>query len=66
MIVHLEYIMMELLKNAMRATVEESQKLKRIEHQKIKVTIARGKGEVTIRIRDEGGGIPLKSKLNYE
>ena len=47
--VHLEYMVFELLKNAFRATVEYSRKLGRKEHPPV---------EITIRIRDHGGGIP--------
>lgn len=59
--VHLEYIAMEILKNAMRATVEESQNLQRSNHPPIRITIAKSDRDVTIRIRDEGGGIPIAS-----
>ncbi|KAG0276832.1 hypothetical protein BGZ95_006983 [Linnemannia exigua] len=93
--VHLEYILCELLKNSVRATVEQSQKLGRsalnphgngperrhqesgnsaviinqdddqdvtkrpneFGHPPVEVTIAQGDHEVTIRIRDHGGGI---------
>ncbi|KAF9358758.1 hypothetical protein BGX26_000970 [Mortierella sp. AD094] len=97
--VHLEYILCELLKNAVRATVEHSQKIGRsaldanhfsatkpifssadkgsnsvviinqdddqditkrpneFGHPPVEVTIAQGDHEVTIRIRDHGGGI---------
>ncbi|KAF9113386.1 hypothetical protein BGX27_001662 [Mortierella sp. AM989] len=101
--VHLEYILCELLKNAVRATVEHSQKIGRsaldanhlstkknhlssaaasadqrgnsvvimnqdddqdltkqpneFGHPPVEVTIAQGDREVTIRIRDHGGGI---------
>ncbi|KAF8940088.1 hypothetical protein BGZ58_007775 [Dissophora ornata] len=102
--VHLEYILCELLKNALRATVEYSQKIGRsaldphgrdgikrhplfaagsekhgsgnsavivnqeddqdltkrpneFGHPPVEVTIAQGDHEVTIRIRDHGGGI---------
>ncbi|ORZ16648.1 hypothetical protein BCR41DRAFT_370442 [Lobosporangium transversale] len=103
--VHLEYILCELLKNAVRATVEHSQKIGRsaisphgtqhqplfsssaagshhekrsnsaviinqdddqditrrpneFGHPPVEVTIAQGEHEITIRIRDHGGGIP--------
>ncbi|KAI1317145.1 hypothetical protein EDD11_008936 [Mortierella claussenii] len=97
--VHLEYILCELLKNAVRATVEHSQKVGRsaldphgadrplyaadpkprgnsavivnqnddqdvtkrpneFGHPPVEVTIAQGDHEITIRIRDHGGGIP--------
>lgn len=97
--VHLEYILCELLKNSVRATVEHSQRMGRsalnphgnesdrhhsptnresgnsaviinqdddqdetkrpndFGHPPVEVTIAQGDHEVTIRIRDRGGGI---------
>lgn len=48
---------MELLKNAMRATVEYSQRTGRLEHPEVEIAICNGKEEVIIRIRDQGGGI---------
>ncbi|KAF9429243.1 hypothetical protein BGZ76_001603 [Entomortierella beljakovae] len=108
--VHLEYILCELLKNALRATVEFSKKNGRstldtnqnnkklyfassadkrsnstvilnegddqdvtkrpneFGHPPVEVTIAQGHHEVTIRIRDHGGGIPrehLESVFEY-
>ncbi|KAJ1556239.1 hypothetical protein HK405_004400 [Cladochytrium tenue] len=55
--VHLDYVLTELLKNANRATVEHSFRTGRKEHPKIEITIAKGAEDVTIRIRDQGGGI---------
>ncbi|KAJ3141366.1 hypothetical protein HK100_007605 [Physocladia obscura] len=63
---HLEYIFMEILKNANRATVEHFVKLRqsgavsRTESfpPPIQITVARGPDDVTIRFRDRGGGIP--------
>ncbi|KAI9197469.1 branched-chain alpha-ketoacid dehydrogenase [Polychytrium aggregatum] len=55
--VHLEYILMELLKNSMRATVEHSMKLRRREQPPVEITICEGKDDIHIRIRDQGGGI---------
>eukprot|EP00842_Homolaphlyctis_polyrhiza_P004224 jgi/Hompol1/4802/HPOL_001273-RA len=66
--VHVEYIVMEVLKNAMRATVEYSKTCKRIEHPPIQIAIAQSPTDVTIRFRDEGGGVPIQhlSKIwNY-
>ncbi|KAJ3273299.1 hypothetical protein HDV01_004657, partial [Terramyces sp. JEL0728] len=60
--VHMEYIFMELIKNAMRATVEESKKLNRFEHPPIEICIGRSNDDVIIRFRDQGGGIPLKDQ----
>lgn len=54
--VHLEYIMIELFKNSMRATVEfhrDSDKLP-----PVRVTLCKGDRDVTIRVSDQGGGIP--------
>lgn len=59
--VHLEYIFTELLKNAMRATVEYSNKTKRNTLPDLLISIAQGESDVTIRIRDEGGGIDPRS-----
>ncbi|CAG8545815.1 8087_t:CDS:2 [Paraglomus occultum] len=58
--VHLEYIIAEILKNACRATVELSQKIGRKDHPAIEVTISRGKSNIGIRVRDQGGGISAK------
>ncbi|KAI9363432.1 branched-chain alpha-ketoacid dehydrogenase [Zopfochytrium polystomum] len=55
--VHLDYIFMELLKNANRATVEHSFRVGRRAHPRIQITIAQGSEDVTVRIRDQGGGI---------
>ncbi|KAJ3036878.1 hypothetical protein HDV00_002221 [Rhizophlyctis rosea] len=55
--VHLEYIFMELMKNAMRATVEFSQITGRHEHPPIEITVCKGQEDVVVRIRDQGGGI---------
>ncbi|KAI9331382.1 branched-chain alpha-ketoacid dehydrogenase [Obelidium mucronatum] len=55
---HLEYIFMELLKNASRATVEHSKRIsRRGEQPVVQITVARGPADVTIRVRDMGGGI---------
>ncbi|KAI8898246.1 histidine kinase-like ATPase [Globomyces pollinis-pini] len=58
--VHLEYILMEIIKNAMRATVEESERLKRLEHPPIEICISTSKDDIIFRFRDQGGGIPLQ------
>ncbi|RKP08601.1 mitochondrial branched-chain alpha-ketoacid dehydrogenase kinase-domain-containing protein, partial [Thamnocephalis sphaerospora] len=57
--VHLEYIACELLKNAYRATVEQSEHIGRREHPPIQITVSYGNGDIGIRIRDQGGGIPF-------
>jgi signal transduction histidine kinase len=58
----MEYIFTELLKNAMRATVEHSRKIGRSKDPPIEIDITQGESEVTIRIRDYGGGIPSHGK----
>jgi signal transduction histidine kinase len=56
--VHLEYILMELLKNAHRATVEHAKDLGSLDRPPpIQVTISQSKEEIGIRIRDQGNGI---------
>lgn len=56
--VHLEYMLTEVLKNSMRATVEHSGRIGRIEHPPVLISIGRGKSDISIRVRDQGGGIP--------
>ena len=58
---HMYYIVFELLKNSLRATVEHctSQGLEEDDFPPIEVVIARGKQDVTIKIADRGGGIPF-------
>lgn len=57
---HLHYILLELLKNSMRAVVEQRQKTGAAEMPAIKVIIADGEEneDVVIKVSDEGGGIP--------
>ncbi|ORZ34558.1 histidine kinase-like ATPase [Catenaria anguillulae PL171] len=73
--VHLEYILAELFKNAIRATIErhvpESERgllafagddAAADKHlPPIKLTIAQTPNDVAIRIRDEGGGVPYEN-----
>lgn len=60
--VHLDYVMTELLKNSFRATTETY--LARHPNGSaenvppINVTLARAPGQISVRIRDDGGGIP--------
>ncbi|KAJ1934695.1 hypothetical protein EC988_008723, partial [Linderina pennispora] len=59
---HLEYMLVELLKNAFRSTVQNS---KGGEIPPVQITISKGSNRVAIRIRDFGGGIPheIQSKV---
>ena len=52
---HIHYIVSELLKNAMRATLEYHGEDNDLPD--VKVIIARGEHDVTIKIADEGGGM---------
>ena len=59
---HLDYMLFELMKNAMRATVEQAIRRRRgrtsrHEMPPVIVKICRGKSDVTVKITDEGGGI---------
>lgn len=56
--VHLEYVLTELLKNSFRASVELRDRTDpKGEVRPVKVTIAKSKRHVSMRIRDRGGGI---------
>ncbi|KAH8927270.1 alpha-ketoacid dehydrogenase kinase [Atractiella rhizophila] len=56
---HLEYVIFELLKNSIRATREKHPE--RPEDFPITATVVMGERTVTIRISDQGGGIPRLS-----
>jgi len=53
----LKFILVELFKNSMRATMENKETLS---VPPIQVLVAKGKTDVTIKISDQGGGIPHK------
>ncbi|CEG71173.1 Putative [Pyruvate dehydrogenase [lipoamide]] kinase [Rhizopus microsporus] len=55
---HLNHMIFELLKNSLRAVVERFGVDYEDEYPPIKVAIAHGKEDITIKISDEGGGIP--------
>ncbi|KAI8391523.1 mitochondrial pyruvate dehydrogenase [Radiomyces spectabilis] len=55
---HLNHMLFELLKNSLRAVVERFGGDYEDEYPPIKVVIAHGKEDITIKISDEGGGIP--------
>jgi len=53
---HLYHILFELFKNSMRATVETHSKAHELPE--IEVLVAKGEHDVSIRVSDQGGGIP--------
>ncbi|KAG0190930.1 hypothetical protein DFQ28_001231 [Apophysomyces sp. BC1034] len=55
---HLNHMIFELLKNSLRAVVERYGTDYEDEYPRIKLVIAHGKEDITIKISDEGGGIP--------
>ncbi|KAI9314339.1 alpha-ketoacid dehydrogenase kinase [Dichotomocladium elegans] len=55
---HLNHMLFELLKNSLRAVVERFGPDYEDEYPPIKLVIAHGKEDITIKISDEGGGIP--------
>jgi len=58
---HLDHMMFELLKNSLRATVEHHSTAKDLPP--IKIVVADGEEDVTIKVEDEGGGVP-RSGIN--
>jgi pyruvate dehydrogenase kinase 2/3/4 len=54
---HLHHMLFELLKNSMRAVVERFNDLEE-DFPEIRLVVAEGKEDITIKISDEGGGIP--------
>ncbi|KAF4551990.1 Mitochondrial branched-chain alpha-ketoacid dehydrogenase kinase-like protein 1 [Elsinoe fawcettii] len=57
---HLSHMLFEILKNSLRAVVETHGE-DREEFPVTKVIVAEGKEDITIKISDEGGGIPRSS-----
>ncbi|KAI9339351.1 mitochondrial branched-chain alpha-ketoacid dehydrogenase kinase-domain-containing protein [Obelidium mucronatum] len=55
---HLHHMLFELLKNSLRAIVETHGLDADGDYPAIKVIVAQGKEDITIKISDEGGGIP--------
>ncbi|ORX57558.1 hypothetical protein DM01DRAFT_1334164 [Hesseltinella vesiculosa] len=55
---HLSHMLFELLKNSLRAIVERYGTDYEDEYPPIKIVIAHGREDITIKISDEGGGIP--------
>ncbi|EMP33940.1 [Pyruvate dehydrogenase [lipoamide]] kinase isozyme 4, partial [Chelonia mydas] len=58
---HLFHILFELFKNAMRATVEHQENNSSLSP--VEVTVVLGNEDLTIKISDTGGGVPLR-KIN--
>nr|XP_023400170.1 pyruvate dehydrogenase kinase, isozyme 4 isoform X2 [Loxodonta africana] len=55
---HLHHMLFELFKNAMRATVEHQENWPSLTP--IEVVVVLGKEDLTIKISDRGGGVPLR------
>ncbi|KAK9722353.1 [Pyruvate dehydrogenase (acetyl-transferring)] kinase isozyme 2 [Basidiobolus ranarum] len=55
---HLHHMLFELLKNSLRAVVETYGSDPDDPYPPIKIIVAEGKEDITIKISDEGGGIP--------
>ncbi|KAI8981495.1 hypothetical protein BDB01DRAFT_794315 [Pilobolus umbonatus] len=55
---HLNHMVFELLKNSLRAVVERFGPDYEDEYPAIKLVIAHGREDITIKISDEGGGLP--------
>lgn len=55
---HLYHMVFELFKNAMRATMEFNGDA--LTHPAIKVSVALGNEDLTVKISDRGGGVPLR------
>ncbi|KAG8691913.1 hypothetical protein FRC11_005706 [Ceratobasidium sp. 423] len=58
---HLSHILFELLKNSLRAVVERYGPDNENSYPPIKVIVVEGREDITIKISDEGGGIPRSS-----
>ncbi|KAH8549455.1 mitochondrial branched-chain alpha-ketoacid dehydrogenase kinase-domain-containing protein [Umbelopsis sp. PMI_123] len=55
---HLSHMLFELLKNSLRAVVETYGDDYEGEYPPVKIIVAQGKEDITIKVSDEGGGIP--------
>lgn len=59
---HLHYMMLELLKNSVRATIRHAQRTGATKMEPIRVVMVKGEEDVTIKVADKAGGIP-RSKM---
>lgn len=59
---HLFHMLFELFKNAMRATVEHQENKPSLDP--VEVTVVLGKEDLSIKISDRGGGVPVKKTEN--
>ena len=59
-------MMFELLKNSLRAVVERYGVENEDHFPPIKVIVVEGKEDITIKISDEGGGIPRRCVLGIQ
>ncbi|GAA93675.1 uncharacterized protein L969DRAFT_90194 [Mixia osmundae IAM 14324] len=57
---HLNHMLFEVMKNSLRATVE-THGAEADSYPPVKVIVAQGKEDITIKISDEGGGIPRRA-----
>lgn len=55
---HIEHILFEVFKNAMRAVVEFHRD--KMELPKLKIIVAKGQQDLTIKLCDQGGGVPYQ------
>lgn len=61
---HIDYILFELLRNSMRATIDKNLRDTSRENLKlppIRITIGQGEKDIVFRISDQGGGIPRQT-----
>nr|XP_022287394.1 pyruvate dehydrogenase (acetyl-transferring) kinase isozyme 2, mitochondrial-like isoform X4 [Crassostrea virginica] len=57
---HIEHILFEVFKNAMRAVVEYHRD--KLELPKLQIIVAKGKQDLTIKLSDQGGGVPYQDQ----
>ncbi|XP_078333067.1 pyruvate dehydrogenase (acetyl-transferring) kinase isozyme 2, mitochondrial-like isoform X1 [Crassostrea virginica] len=57
---HIEHILFEVFKNAMRAVVEYHRD--KFELPKLQIIVAKGKQDLTIKLSDQGGGVPYQDQ----